>query len=187
MRLAALLYTGMLLIASNAIAEDIDIDALSDMRSGDMRKLRFHSEAQPGSDVAFLAPDGSSLTLAAFEGKYIVLNFWATWCAPCRKEMPELSALQTEMGSDEFSVVIIATGPNPAHSIARFMAEIEVDNLPIYTDLSAELSRDFGVLGLPNTLILNPQGEEIGRMQGAADWSSESAQLIISTLLASED
>ncbi len=179
--LSALLYTALVTVANPGVAEVVDIAAL---REGDMRKLIVHSDPIASSDVAFTGEDGSEMTLADYQGQYIVLNFWATWCAPCRKEMPMLSDMQTTLDSDNFEVVTIATGRNPRPAMERFFAEIEVDNLPLHTDPRQSLARSLGVLGLPVTLILNPQGQEIARLQGEADWSSDSAYAIIEALLA---
>ena len=113
----------------------------------------------------------------------VVLNFWATWCAPCRKEMPHLSALQDEMGGDDLQVVTVATGRNPRPAMERFFAEIGVENLPLHTDERQSLSRSMGVLGLPATIILDRDGRELGRMQGEADWSSLSATRILQAII----
>ena len=177
---SALLYLSLGVLANSAVAETPDIAAL---RDGDMRKLVVHSAPVDGSDVAFLGEDGDEMTLAAFEGKHVVLNFWATWCAPCRKEMPDLAALQMELGGDDFEVVTIATGRNPRPSMEAFLAEIGVDNLPLHSDERQNLSRSLGVLGLPVTLILNPEGQEIARLQGDADWHSDSAVAIMKALI----
>ncbi|MEJ6747786.1 MAG: TlpA disulfide reductase family protein [Yoonia sp.] len=178
-----LLYTALGLLANIGHTETADLEAL---RVGDMRKLVFHSEAIAGTDVAFLSEDGTEMTLADFNGKYITLNFWATWCAPCRKEMPELSALQTDLGSDTFQVVTVATGRNPLPAMKKFFDEIGIDNLPLHTDARQSFARSMGVLGLPVTLIMDPDGNEIARLQGEADWSSDSAVAIITTLIASD-
>ena len=178
--LFALLYTALCGVANTAVA---DMSEVAELRTGDMRKLMFHSAPMSGSDVAFTGQDGTEMTLADFQGQYVVLNFWATWCAPCRKEMPHLSALQTELGGDAMQVVTIATGRNPRPAMERFFAEIGVDNLPLHTDPRQALARNLGILGLPVTIILDPEGQEIARMQGDADWSSESALAIMRALI----
>lgn len=175
---SALLYTALGLMANGAMAQDI-----ADLRTGDMRKLTIHAEALEGSDVPFVGADGSEMTLDAYAGKHIVLNFWATWCAPCRKEMPHLSALQEAYQGEDFEVVTIATGRNPRPAMEAFFAEIGVDNLPLHKDERQALARSLGVLGLPVTLILDPDGNEIARLQGDADWASDSAYMIIETLI----
>ncbi|MBU2994181.1 TlpA disulfide reductase family protein [Octadecabacter sp. 1_MG-2023] len=157
-----------------------DFSQVEAMRSGDMLKLQFGVDR--GSEVVFTHEDGTDLTLAAFEGQYVLLNFWATWCAPCRKEMPHLSELQDEFG-DELEVVTVATGLNQRPAMERFFAEIGVENLPLHTDANSALARDFGVVGLPVTLILNPEGHEIARLIGDADWASDNAKAILQTLV----
>lgn len=181
--LSALLYTALLGLANIGHA---DVQAAEAMRQGDMRKLRFLETPVASSDVPFLDADGQEMTLADLQGKFIVLNFWATWCAPCLEEMPLLSALQEAMGGDDLEVVTIATGRNPAPAMQRFFARIAVDNLPLYTDETQDLARDMEVLGLPVTVILDREGREIARMQGSADWSSENAMAILQTLIAPE-
>jgi thiol-disulfide isomerase/thioredoxin len=176
---SALLYTALGLLANTAVA---DVTAFEALRTGDMRKLNFHSDPQPASGEPFIGEDGTEMTLADYEGQITLVNFWATWCAPCRAEMPQLSDLQAQLGGEDFSVVTIATGRNPRPAMERFFEEIEVDNLPLHADPKSTLARDMGVLGLPVTLILDPEGHEIARLQGDAHWNSESAIAIISAI-----
>ena len=175
----AALYTGLCLTANAALA---DTTALENLREGTMKKLLF-TDPKPVSQNAFTHAEGGEFTLADFKGKYVLVNFWATWCAPCRKEMPMLAELQTEFGGETFEVLTIATGRNDLNGIRRFFAEIEVDNLPLYLDPKQKLARDMGVLGLPITLILDPEGREIARMRGDAEWNSDSAKAILRALL----
>lgn len=158
-----------------------DFAAIADMRTGDMLKLQFGVDR--GSDVVFTHEDGSDLTLAAFEGRYVVLNFWATWCAPCRKEMPHLSELQDEFSGNGLEVVTVASGPNQRPAMERFLADIGVDNLPLHTDANSALARDMGVIGLPVTLILDPDGFEVARLIGDADWASDTTKSILRALI----
>ena len=174
---SVLLYTALGLLANAAVAD------IADLRVGDMRKLTVHSAPIAGSDVAFMSEDGEEMTLADLNGQYTLLNFWATWCAPCRKEMPDLAALQTQLGGEDFQVVTVATGRNPRPAMEAFFDEIGVDNLPLHTDARQSFSRSMGVLGLPVTLIIDPQGDEIARLQGDADWHSDSAAAIIQVLI----
>ncbi|MEM9707840.1 MAG: TlpA disulfide reductase family protein [Pseudomonadota bacterium] len=178
----ALLYTALLLGANAALADP----ALEELREGTMRKLLFHAEPQSSSAEAFSTPEGQEHTLADWEGKYVLLNFWATWCAPCREEMPALDALQEEFRGENFEVVTVATGRNTLTGIQKFFEEEGIANLPILLDPKSRLGADMGVLGLPITVILNPEGEEIARMRGDAEWYSDSARSIIGALLAPE-
>jgi thiol-disulfide isomerase/thioredoxin len=178
----ALVYTALALGANTAMADTSTLEAL---RSGDMKKLTFHAEPKPASSSAFALADGAGEgRLSDYTGKYVLLNFWATWCAPCRKEMPMLAALQTEFGGDRFEVVTLATGRNSPTGIQKFFDEIGVSNLPRHQDPKQAVARDMAVLGLPITVILNPEGQEIARLRGDADWNSDSARAIIAALLA---
>jgi thiol-disulfide isomerase/thioredoxin len=174
------LYTALTLGANTAAA---GIDEAEALRTGTMKKLFFHSQGKPVSEAVITDPDGTEFTLADWGGKYVVLNFWATWCAPCRKEMPALDALQQELGSDGFAVVTVATGRNPLPAITSFFDENGIENLPILLDPKTELSRGMSALGLPVTMILDPNGQEIARMQGDAEWSGDSALAVLRALM----
>ena len=100
--------------------------------------------------------------------------------------MPALAELQKTLGGDRFEVVTIATGRNPPPAMKEFFSEIGVDNLPLHRDPGSKLAREMGVLGLPITVILNPEGQEVARLQGDAAWDSEPAKAVISALLGAE-
>jgi thiol-disulfide isomerase/thioredoxin len=170
-----------------ANAGSVDTAALEALRDGDMKKLNFHAEPKSVSDAVFVKEDGSTGTLSDFAGKHVLVNFWATWCAPCREEMPMLSELQTELGGEEFEVVTIATGRNPPPAMKKFFREIGVDNLPLHRDPKQQIAREMGVFGLPITVILDPQGREIARLQGDAHWNSDSAKAIVERLITGPD
>jgi thiol-disulfide isomerase/thioredoxin len=169
--------------AARADAPTRDYSALAAGLDGDMKKLAFHSAPKAVSESSFTTQYGGAATLADFQGKYVLLNFWATWCAPCRKEMPMLSELQTEFGGDDFEVLTLATGRNAVPAIESFFDEIGVTNLPTHRDPGQKVARDMGVLGLPITVILDPAGREVARMQGDAHWSSASAKAMIAGLV----
>ncbi len=179
----AVLYTALSLFANAAVA---DVAALEALREGDMKKLVFHAEPAPVPAGAMGHVDGTQHSLADYRGKWVVLNFWATWCAPCRKEMPMLANLQAQMGGPDFAVVTVATGRNSPQAIERFFGEIGVTNLPLYTDPRNELARPMGVMGLPVTVILDPEGREVARLIGEATWDSDSAKAILSALMSGE-
>lgn len=179
--LLALVYTALTLGANIAVA---DMSAVEALREGDMKKLNFHSTPKPVSDKPFMLADkAGTATLAEYQGKYVLLNFWATWCAPCRHEMPMLSDLQTEFGGDQFEVLTLATGRNSPAGITKFFDENGISNLPRHQDPKQAVARDMAVLGLPITVILNPEGLEIARLRGDADWTSDSAKAILAALI----
>ena len=176
------LYTALALGANAALADP----ALEALREGSMKKLVFHSAPQEVSDAVFFDISDAELTLEAYEGKYVLVNFWATWCAPCRKEMPALNALQNEFGGDAFEVVTIATGRNQPAAMRRFFDEVGVDALPLHRDPKQKLAREMAVLGLPISVILNPDGDEIARLRGDADWHSDSARAIVAAMIGAQ-
>ncbi|MBS0123532.1 TlpA family protein disulfide reductase [Thetidibacter halocola] len=176
----ALIYTAAMALANPAVA---DVDAAKAALDGDMRKLVFHAEPKPAGTADFMTFDEQPLNLSDWQGKWVLVNFWATWCAPCRKEMPMLAELQTELGGDAFEVVTIATSRNPPPAMAAFFEEIGVTNLPLHRDPGSKLAREMAVLGLPVTVILNPEGQEVGRLTGDADWASDSAKAALRALI----
>ena len=176
----AVLYTALSLGATSATA---DIANIAELREGTLKKLVLHSEAKATSGEAFFDAEDNALTFGDFEGKYLLVNFWATWCAPCRHEMPSLNSLAKEFNGDTFQVVTIATGRNPVPSMKKFFAETGTTDLSLYRDPKQQLARDMAVLGLPISVILDPEGNEIARLRGDAEWYSDSARAIITELL----
>ncbi|MCX8952138.1 TlpA disulfide reductase family protein [Ruegeria sp. NA] len=179
------LYMALALGANAALATDAA--TLGPLREGSLKRLILHEEPKPAKVIEFqLEDDGGVGTLADYEGKYVLLNFWATWCAPCRKEMPQIAELQDEFGGDKFQVLTLATGRNSPAGIKKFFEENGISNLPRHQDLSSAAAREFGIIALPITVILNPEGQEIARLIGDAEWNSDSAKAIISTLVGAE-
>ncbi len=176
----AVLYTALVVFANAAVADSAAIEAL---RAGDMRKLVFHPEPMVLPETEFADLEGGTHSLADYRGKWLVLNFWATWCAPCREEMPTLSALQDQLGGEDFAVITLATGRNPPPAITRFFEEAGVTNLPYFIDPRHDLARPMGVMGLPVTVIIDPEGREIARLMGEATWNDENALAIFSALM----
>jgi thiol-disulfide isomerase/thioredoxin len=174
------LYTALMLGANPALA---DVTAAKAVLAGDMRKLSFHDEAKTVPDEVLADLDGVEHGLAEWQGKWVVLNFWATWCAPCRKEMPSLDRLAQTAGED-VAVVTVATGRNPPAAVTRFFEEIGVESLPVLLDPKSALARQMGVLGLPLTVILNPEGQEIARLIGDAEWDGVNARAMLDALIA---
>lgn len=173
------LYTALLFGANAALtpagAGEIDWQAVQD---GPLAKLA-PTEPTPVPDTSFTDPDGGSHSLADYRGQVVLLNFWATWCAPCREEMPSLDALQAEMGGDDFQVVAIASGHNPPAAVTKFLAEADITHLPLRLDPRQGLARDMGVMGMPVTVLIDREGREIARLIGGADWASDAARALI--------
>jgi thiol-disulfide isomerase/thioredoxin len=171
----AVLYTALILGANAAIAD------VSELRTGDMKKLNLVA-ATDLPDIPVYDQMDQPQSLDDLKGKWVVLNFWATWCAPCRHEMPSLDRLQTAM--PDLIVLPVATGRNSVEGITSFYAEAGVFNLPVVRDPKSELARNMAVLGLPVTVIINPQGQEVARLIGDAEWDSADAQTILAAMMA---
>ena len=137
--------------------------------------------------LAFTGPAGEPLTLASFAGKTVLLNLWATWCVPCRKEMPALAKLDAAMSGDRFALVALNTETGDPARAKRFLTEIGVSNLRWYADPSLavfnELKRRRFLLGLPTTLLIGPDGCQLGIMSGPAEWDSPDARRLIEAAL----
>jgi thiol-disulfide isomerase/thioredoxin len=175
---SVLLYLAAGLGANAAMAQD-----LSTYLTGSMRGLVVHDAPVATSRLPYVRADETQGALADYAGQYVVLNFWATWCAPCREEMPSLQNLQSALGGEDFTVVTLATGRNPPQAIRRFFEEIGVTTLPQYRDINQQIAREMGVFGLPITVILNPEGQEIARLRGDAHWDSPEALALIAALI----
>ncbi|WP_212524936.1 TlpA disulfide reductase family protein [Actibacterium sp. MT2.3-13A] len=177
---SAVLYTALALGANAAMADTAALEAL---RDGDMKKLVLHEAAKPLPDIGLVDAEGGARSLSEYRGKVVVLNFWATWCAPCRQEMPSLDRLEAELGGDDFAVVTVATGRNSVTAIRKFFDETGITRLPVLRDPNQALAREMAILGLPITVILDREGNEIARLRGDAQWDSDSAKAILRALV----
>jgi thiol-disulfide isomerase/thioredoxin len=180
-RLSVVLYTALLLGANAALADSADIAAL---REGDMRKLALHATPVAVPDAVLHDADDHEVVFSDHRGRWIVLNFWATWCAPCREEMPSLDRLQA--ARPDILVLPVATGRNAVEGIRRFYAEAGVSHLPVLRDPKSKMARGMGVLGLPVTVIVDPDGAEVARLIGDAAWDSAHALAVIDAFTAGE-
>lgn len=169
------LYTALGIGANAALAGEIDWQAAHE---GGLAKLA-QTDPTPVPETAFTDPEGGTHSLADYRGKVVLLNFWATWCAPCREEMPSLDALQAGLGGEDFQVVAIAAGHNPPPAVEKFLTEENITNLPVRLDPRQGLAREMGVMGMPVTILIDRDGNEIARLIGGADWASETARTLI--------
>jgi thiol-disulfide isomerase/thioredoxin len=177
-RTLLVVYTAL---ALGANAGRADVAAL---REGDMKKLTLHDVPVAVPETVLLDAADGEHSLAEYRGKWVVLNFWATWCAPCRQEMPSLDRLRVAM--PEIAVVPVATGRNAVEGIQRFFEVAGVEGLPILRDPKSDLARAMGVFGLPITVILNPEGQEVARLIGDAEWDSDNAKAVLAAMMAGQ-
>ncbi len=127
------------------------------------------------AEVRFVDVDGRRMSIADFRGKQVLLNIWATWCGPCREEMPALDRLQTRLGGPDFEVVALSIDRDGVDVVRDFYTELELKALRIYVDTSTLAPINLNVLGIPTTLLLDRNGRELGRYTGPAEWDDEAA------------
>lgn len=165
---------------AGALAKASAVKALA---SGEIAAFRVAEQPQLLRDLVFKAPDGRASGVADFAGKTVLLNLWATWCVPCREEMPALDRLQQEAGSGDFAVVTVNLDVKNPERAGDFLEDIGVRHLPLYADPSFALfntlkSRGLA-FGLPTTLLIDGKGCRIGSVEGPAEWDSQEAKALV--------
>jgi thiol-disulfide isomerase/thioredoxin len=160
---------------------------LAPLAKGEVASLSVDKRPAPAVDVSFNAPDGKKLNLADFRGRNVLLNLWATWCVPCRAEMPALDRLQAKFGGPDFQVVAVNIDQVRLDKPKAFFADTGVKNLDLYADPSGDAFEALKVagkaLGLPTSLLIDKDGCEIGVMAGPASWDGPDAEAALSALL----
>ena len=131
-----------------------------------------HESPRPLSEIQFENSQGEAMSLADFRGKVVLLNIWATWCAPCRREMPTLDRLQAALGGPDFEVVALSIDRKGLSVVKEFYDGLGVRELVMYIDSSGKAPRELNALGVPTTLLIDRDGNEIGRLAGPAEWDS---------------
>jgi thiol-disulfide isomerase/thioredoxin len=156
---------------------------MKSLATGPLAAFLVHDEPRDIAPFTFKDGAGTDLTLADFKGRVVLLNLWATWCAPCRKEMPDLGTLQREMGSAAFEVLALSLDRKGAEASAAFLKETGADNLALYTDVDSKSLGALKALGLPATVLVDREGRERGRLLGPANWASPEAKALINAVL----
>lgn len=133
----------------------------------------------PAPEVEFLDANGEPIKLDALQGRVVLLNFWATWCAPCVKELPALEDLHKALAGEDFTVLLVSVDRKGAEVTAPFLADLGITALDTAIDARSELARAFGAAGLPTTYVIDRDGRVRGRLQGDADWASGAAKRLI--------
>ncbi len=165
-----------------------DAKRIAPMMSGEVAALMQATAPLSLADLAFTAPDGKPMTLGDLKGKVLLVNLWATWCAPCRKEMPDLDALQKSHGSADFEVVAINIDTRNPEKAETFLKEIGVERLARYADPTLSVFNTLKsrgrAIGLPVTVLVDRNGCELGTMNGPALWASPDAHRLIEAAVA---
>lgn len=143
-----------------------------------------HSAPKPLASISFADEQGQKRSLSEFKGKVVVLNIWATWCVPCREEMPTLDRLQAALGGADFEVMPLSVDRGGLDIVSKFFAEIGVNRLSKYTDTSGQVLRSVNAVGLPTTLIVDRAGNEVGRVVGPVEWDAPEVVKLLRTIMA---
>ncbi len=137
------------------------------------RNFILHQTPEPGAVVRFEDDQGQPRSLADFRGKIVLLNVWATWCAPCIKEIPALDHLAAALNGADFAVVAVSVDRKGIEAVRKVFTERDVQKLPIYIDRSSEALRTVRAIGLPTSLLIDREGREFGRAVGPAQWDDD--------------
>jgi thiol-disulfide isomerase/thioredoxin len=137
---------------------------------------------RPAPEVAFTDMDGKPAGFADFRGKPSVVNLWATWCQPCLREMPSLERLQEKLAG-KLIVAAISQDRGGEKAVTPFLAKLGLDKVKVYLDPKSEVGKALGVRGLPTSIVLDAEGREVGRVEGAAEWDSEKMLAVFEPLV----
>ena len=148
--------------------------------------FRVYADRPSVPDLIIKDEAGNSLTLNDFKGQSLLVNFWATWCVPCRVEMPELDALQAAKGNDDFKVILVSVDRGGLAASRKFLNDIGIQNLALYYDEKGTLARKMKTIGYPSTILINKAGKQFGLLVGPANWNSASSHALIDRLIADE-
>jgi len=141
---------------------------------------------KPLPELTFADGNGREMTMEAFEGQMVLLNIWATWCVPCREEMPSLDRLQAKLGGPDFRVVPLSIDREGLPAVEAFYQELGLKNLGIYVDQTGRASGKLGAAGIPTTLLVDREGRELGRTVGPAEWDSDTVVQFLNKYLKPE-
>jgi len=170
-----------LFLATAAAAAD-----LKPLATGTVAEFKAAEAPKEAAAIAFQDASGQPLDLGAFRGKVVLLNLWATWCAPCVTEMPALDRLQGALGAADFEVLALSLDRAGAEKAKAFLAQLGIGKLGFYIDPSMKAARALGAQGLPVSILIDRQGREIGRLTGPAEWDAPEAQALIKAAIAAQ-
>ncbi len=165
-------YGPQLVASGEAVRQPVPIAGSVGSVSANPLDLSVFDPPRAVPEIRFQDGQGDDLTLADFRSRVILLNVWATWCVPCRKEMPTLDRLQGRLGGKEFLVMALSIDREGVAAVKHFYQEFGVENLAIYVDPSGRGSRALAIPGVPTTLLIDREGREVARKMGAAEWDS---------------
>ncbi len=160
-------------LTASALAQTVS--ELKEFNKGTMRFFVLNGAPKKLIDISFKDAVGRTVRLSDWKGKAVLLNIWATWCVPCRREMPALDVLQSKLGDSKFEVVAISVDGGDMEKPRKFLSQLGIKALSLYADPSKKVSQDLRAFGLPVTILVNHQGEELGWYTGEMEWASQDA------------
>lgn len=160
---------------------------LSAFSKGKMTAFVARAEPQDLPPITFVRGDGSEASLQEWRGKVVLLNLWATWCAPCRKEMPDLDKMKADLSGGEFDLVALSIDRSGLEKPRKFLEDTGVRHLDLYNNSGGKLAASLKAFGMPTTLLINRKGQELGRLVGPADWASPDAYALVRAAIARKD
>ncbi len=146
---------------------------------GAVQHFTYTEPSRPVPEVAFVDEAGAAASLSDFRGGAVLVNFWATWCAPCIREMPTLDRLQAALGGARFTVLVVSIDRDGAKVAAPFLKRLGVTRLRTHLDPKRKLAQAFAIVGLPTSILIDGAGREVGRVQGPAEWDAPEARELI--------
>jgi thiol-disulfide isomerase/thioredoxin len=166
-------------VAQNFSPPPVGGSGESSFKFGKMAAFVAKTPPAPLPDITFQDASGKDVTLSSFKGKTILLNLWATWCGPCREEMPALNRLEAALGSDKFEVVVLSLDRQGLDASRKFLDEVKAHDVKLYTDVTTKQGLALKLVGMPTTILINKVGLEVGRLAGPARWESHEAKKLI--------
>ena len=182
LKLGPLILIVNLFFSISAIAESKYAEKTKDTIRGELRKFIF-SEKTEVLPKPLILDANENMVEIGYDDDILVINFWATWCAPCKKEMPSLNSLAQNMKHEDIQIITIASGRNSKEAIDGFFDDNNLVNLKKYRDPRGRIAVKYGVTALPTTVVINPTGLEIGRIIGDIDWDTADVRSFFKKLL----
>ena len=182
LKLGPLILIVNLFFSISAIAESKYAEKTKDIIKGELRKFIF-SEKTEVLPKPLILDANENMVEIGYDEDILIINFWATWCAPCKKEMPSLNSLAQNMKYEDIRIITIASGRNSKEAIDDFFDDNNLVNLKKYRDPRGRIAVKYGVTALPTTVVINPMGLEIGRIIGDIDWDTADVRLFFKKML----
>ena len=182
LKLGPLILIVNLFFSISAIAESKYAEKTKDIIRGELRKFIF-SEKTEVLPKPLILDANENMVEIGYDEDILIINFWATWCAPCKKEMPSLNSLAQNMKYEDIQIITIASGRNSKEAIDGFFDDNNLVNLKKYRDPRGRIAVKYGVTALPTTVVINPTGLEIGRIIGDIDWDTADVRSFFKKLL----